>query len=588
MSQRPLRPLYVFALGGVLACTAREPGSSPTGGESATSTAGTATTDVDSGTGSVDDTSDEGADAGSSDTTGEPQSGSGRFLTFSRGSNGRGGELLLYEYVDGELLPPQPVNDPVPVGAHMFAVDVVAQGQAVDYCVSDIEDPWNQDCFVVDLSQSVPGEPQSLISGGAEAADAVAWVRFVPVTQTFIYTGYAPSDDPQMVNPAAGIYAATYHDGELGYSQQIFSFEHGHYYSEYADVSSDGGSYSLVLWPGTGTDLFHVHSASIVDPDPAETLIYDVTNTEHGASEPTTAAGGQAMAFREGLRGFWNDEIHYVDLSGPTPAEPVHLGAALGLSTFGPPLFSPDGNTLAYTQHWYAEDGARSDLFLVDVDAGVPPTPVAVQTDLVDRVSTSGDLGWSLDSRWIVFRVGSVAGARQYHLVDRSAAGQIPPFSLADEPEVEQRSQWFDDTSTWLYYEQDDVLTRRNVTGAEPGPPQTVSDDGMSIVSIHRTHDPSSLMYTASGPGTDELSHWVVDIGGEQPGGLERIDAPSADGWHVVDTLEPAWDASFALYHECSHDPCSEGISRLRLVDRNTGLWVEVPGGGATALAVAK
>ena len=587
------RLLLALSLPTALVCTAcNDPDAVPQPGGS-TGTEGESTAAVEDGTvsisgpadgtatsstGSPETTTGDEDSSESGDTTEGAQSGGGRFISFAYWFDEPGGELLLHSYEDDVLATPQPLIPTLLAGTDLSNVGVVDDGRGVTYC---LHDGPTSECFVVDVSSETPAAAQSF--------EARMYIQaYLPESQTFLLW---VRDEAEGAPPEhEEIYAATYQDGVLSAPQRVLAYDEAQPFDAYdLHPSSEGDLLAFTRVPDEGPG--EAYLASIVGPDAESiTMVSAVADPERRTMNPRVAPGGQAMTYVEAplLAASLTDELYFVDLSGPTPAAPIRIDeTVVDQPLLLGPLFSPDGSALVY---WRGA-GGLGDLYFVDLSGGVPSPPVVVHSEAPDQVWREG-MQWSADGRWLAYVAHTAEPGSAVYLAERSGLGLSAPISIADDSPVFQESPWFDPESTWLYFRDDGELHRANVWGVGPGLAQRVSDAAPPFVlHVFPTRDPGTLMYSTSDPERGRGIH-VVDIDGRRPGGAQRLDASVPRGWSISPSLEPAWDASFAVYQECSPetDGCADvhaGTRNLVLADRMSGEVHLVSETSYAALALA-
>ncbi|MEM7156907.1 MAG: hypothetical protein AAF799_28915 [Myxococcota bacterium] len=540
-------------------------------------------------TGSLDTTMGVEESSEGEETTEGAQPSGGRFVVFDTASFRGLGEPLLYTYAEGELSAPQTLTPALPPTTFTHSIEVVDDGHGVAYCTRDDEDP-NTSCFVVNISTDTPGASQPFGVDPLPAASQLSIEQYIPQTQTFLvwardHAEGAPPDN-------AALFTLIYQDGVLEAPELTVPHDEDAPFDLYdMHPSPDGQTLAFATNPAQGPG--EVYLASLTAPDPASIArVSAVLDPQRRAVEPRVAPGGQALTYLETP---WSspelpDALYFVDLSGPTPADPIRI------DTVPPerpwlvgPAFAPDGSALVY----WSGVAVGGDLYFVDLATGSPSPASLVHTDPPGQVLHQ-HFDWSPDGRWLLYLVRMPTGADVLHLAEYTGSGLGPSVPLTDLPSVNHDRPWFDPTSTWLYYEQEHELARTNLSGAEPGLSQRVGAAAPPFLfSFFPTRDPATMMYSAVHPKTGERSLHAVDIGASRPGRPQRLDGPLARDWILSWFIEPAWDASFALFFECSpaRDACADisedSAYALQLADRSTGEVVPVSQTALVARAVA-
>ena len=105
--------------------------------------------------------------------------------------------------------------------------------------------------------------------------------------------------------------------------------------------------------------------------------------------DPSWSPDGLSIAYFSEASGEY--ALHIVDQAGKGPVRTIGLGEPP--SFFYRPVWSPDGKKIAYNDK-------RLALWCVDIDKGVP---VKIDTTYYHNPAFAFDLGWSPDSRWLVY-----------------------------------------------------------------------------------------------------------------------------------------------------------------------------------------
>lgn len=479
-------------------------------------------------------------------TTGVESTGQARFVVRERNAVSGGLELLLFEYADGELMPPSSLTPGLPPGGGVTSTLFAASGRAAAYCTNDPA-MTSETCFAIDLTTHPPGPSQPLVAG--PPGRIVQLSSFVEATDTFVFQTL----DVAGVLPRE-LYAAPFPGGVLALPQMVAQSLPNESFGNNLPVRPDGAWIGYVLTSSVGpTNAF---IASLQPPDPDATVgISDLVDPEPPARNPLFVPGHEAViyAIDSALPGPTDTSLWYVDISGPMPAAPIRIDDPLTGADVRGPQIAPDGHALIY----WVDTGTDGDLMFVDLSTGAPQAPVLVST-LGANQTSSLDFGWSPDSRLVVYRAAhEQPDTYDLHVVE--APGSTPGAPMLASggliPGGEISVLTFDASSTWIYYiaqEEDQLhqLYRVDVSGAEPGMSQRVSGrTGWLPGEIIPSPDWSMVLYTAE-PANDETELYLVDVSGPVPAEAIHINAPVPAGSQVNYGAKFSRDGSVVLYRE--------------------------------------
>lgn len=504
-------------------------------------------------------------------TTGSSAGGRARFVVSKPFGGTAYTELVLFEYVEGELSPPLSLTPDLPAGGGVGDLVVSDEGTHLGYCIVDAEP--GQPCFAIDLTADPPSAAQPLRVGPVLSTAHLHSMSWIEATQTVVFQADDYASEPRR----EALYSAAFVGARLTSPRLVAQSDPGSRVIDYA-MDPERTRVGYVSGPEDGSRNAFIAALDVPSPDDVAN-VSNLVSPEYVTDAPLLVPGHPAVVYATDDEDpeLAEEALWFVDLAGPMPAAPVRIDDPLDdVSDVRGVEVAPDGHALLY---WVGYS-IWGDVMLVVLSDGVPAPPVPVSQPS-DGQSLFRDFGWSPDSRWIFYRAAhEQPDTYDIHLVDASGDSPSEPWlvtgGLVPEGGVDKIA--FDSQSHWLYYIAQQAssaseLLRVDVSGSEPGPPQRVSEPLPPAHSVSKFVTPSldwgKILYTTLDDelGMDAL--FLVDIAGPEPGDALQVNEPLTPNAGVMYRPRFSLDGSVVLYRESG--PSGTNSTLLRLVDLTGG-----------------
>lgn len=267
---------------------------------------------------------------------------------------------------------------------------------------------------------------------------------------------------------------------------------------------------------------------------------------------PVFAPGDEAVWFASDEDG--PTELYLAEASVTPAAPPVKISGALtGANEVAAVTPSPDGTRLVFL---VTSGLPWGELFVTHLD-GLTASP-PLQVSAPGSSAHSSRTRWSPDQRWLGYLGTDDDITEDVYVVDMSGPLPSDPIlvSLPGMVSGVEYSLEFGASASWLYFRRFDAVGdqdwfRVDVSGAIPGPPQSIVGDSVSVLlETLASSDGDWLAFTGLSAEHDAFVLMLVDGTGDEPGEPVLLSDPR-DG--SVDWGAFSADASAVLY-ETSHD----------------------------------
>lgn len=553
--------------GGLTSSSSGGGGSSTSGGQGSSTTNSTASSTSGSSTsGGPDSSTTSRGSSGGDSTSGGPAFGRARFLAKDALEPG-GHRIALFTYEGGVLSEVELVAEAI--------VSQVFANQAGDIAAYRFFDDGNPNAaYAIDLSSEPVGAPQPFVQPPVPGGDTPAVPTYLEASGLFTFE--TTGDDGR------ALYVSDFTGGVLGTPEPIMVDS-----GLQSDARYDASGTQVTYRVGSMPEEVNVYVGSLLDPEPDTALL---VASSAGQSAPIVAAEfvpeHEAVVYAIDDVVFALDlALYFVDITGGVASAPVRIddpSLADPEARVAGPYYAPDGHALVY----WAGTGLIGDLFMVDLESGIPGQPMPVESF---EGTPRRDVRWSPDSRWLAYHpVVDDEETHALYVVD--ASGDVPgvPIPVADGLPVGRIVDLFGyDPDQWLYFiapfgQPDANLFRVDLSGAAPSAAQRVSGrHGPLLGEMVPSRDWAQVMYTAYDENFD-VRLYSVEVSGDEPGVSTRIDAAEPDV-NVSFGARFSFDASAVLYRE-NHPG---GLQPMMLRDLENGDLLPVAEDTQTAIPVA-